>query len=97
MKSALSGHSQIEKTKGLKTNCSLMKVKSIVECSTWRILQHFWPALSHNRFWKAIISLFLSGHLRQVLLYSMFFVAIGYIHATGDMNFKQMPQYMFIT
>ena len=29
----LSGHSKIDKTKVLKTNCSLMKVKSIAECS----------------------------------------------------------------
>ena len=28
------------------TNGSLMKVKSIAECSHWSILQYFWPALS---------------------------------------------------
>ena len=28
------------------TNGSLMKVESIAECSTWSILQYFWPALS---------------------------------------------------
>ena len=30
------------------TNGSLMKVKSIAECSHWSILQYFWPALSDS-------------------------------------------------
>ena len=42
----LSGHSKMDKTKVLKTNGSLMKVESIAECSTWSILQYFWPALN---------------------------------------------------
>ena len=33
VKSVLSGHSKIDKTKVLKTNGSLMKVESIAECS----------------------------------------------------------------
>ena len=33
-------------TKILMTNGSLMKVKSIAECSPWSILQYFWPALA---------------------------------------------------
>ena len=33
VKPVLSGHSKIDKTKVLKTNGSLMKVESIVECS----------------------------------------------------------------
>ena len=33
VKPVLSGHSKIDKTKGLKTNGILMKVKSIAECS----------------------------------------------------------------
>ena len=50
-------------------NGSLMKVKSIAECSR-SILQYFWPALSDNslvletNFW----CVFLSGGLRQILL-----------------------------
>ena len=40
-----------------------MKVESIAECSPWSILQYFWPAFSDN--WS-----FLSGRLRQVLLYN---------------------------
>ena len=39
VKPVLSGHSKIDKTKVLKTNGSLMKVKSIAECSLWSILQ----------------------------------------------------------
>ena len=38
------------------TNDSLMKVKSIAECSPWSILQYFWLALSDNwslnQFWS---------------------------------------------
>ena len=35
-------------------NCSLMKVKSIAECSKWSILQYFWSALNDNWSWKPI-------------------------------------------
>ena len=41
VKPALSGHSKKDKTKILMTNGSLMKVKSIAECSPWSILQCF--------------------------------------------------------
>ena len=41
-----------------------MKVKRIAECSPWSILQSFWTALRDN--WSS----FLSGLLRQVLLYN---------------------------
>ena len=40
-KACLSGHSEIDKTKILMENGSLMKVKSIAECSHWSILQYF--------------------------------------------------------
>ena len=53
-----------DKTKILIINGSLMKVESIAECSPWSILQYFWPALSDN--WSS----FLSGRLRQVLMYN---------------------------
>ena len=42
----------------------LMKVESIAECSPW-----LRPALSDNRSWKPILAFFLSGRLRQILLY----------------------------
>ena len=35
------GHSNIDKTKNLMTNGSLMKVQSIAEGSLWSILQYF--------------------------------------------------------
>ena len=41
VKPVLSGHLKIDKTKVLMENGSLMKVKSIVECSYWSILQSF--------------------------------------------------------
>ena len=58
----------MDKTKVLMENGSLMKVKSIAECSPWSILQYFWPALSDNWYWKSIFGALLSGCLRQVLL-----------------------------
>ena len=50
-------------------NGSLMKVESIAECSKGSILQYFLPSFSENRSWKPILVFFLSGRLRQVLLY----------------------------
>ena len=70
VKPVLSGHSKIDKTNILMINGSLMKVKSIAECSPWSILQYFWPALSDSWSWKLIYGLFESGCFRQVLLYS---------------------------
>ena len=61
--------SNIEKTKVLMTNGSLMKVESIAECSPWNILQYFWFVLSNNWSWKPNFGLFESGCFRQVLLY----------------------------
>ena len=43
---------KIDKTKSLVANGSLMKVESIAECSPWRILQYFLPALKDNWSWK---------------------------------------------
>ena len=39
-------------------NGSLIKVKSIAECSKGSILQYFWPALSNNWSWKKFSLLF---------------------------------------
>ena len=69
VKPVLSSHSKKDKTKVLIANGSLMKVESIAECSPWSILQYFWPSLSDNRSWKPILVYFLSGRLRQVVLY----------------------------
>ena len=52
-----SGHSKIDKTKGLKTDGSLLKVESIAECSKGSILQYFPPSLSYR---LSLRSLFLS-------------------------------------
>ena len=48
VKPVLSGHSKIDNIKIFMTNGSLMKVKSIAECSPWSILQYFRPSLSDN-------------------------------------------------
>ena len=73
----LSGHLKIDKTKVVMENDSLMEVKSIAECSSWSILQYFWPALSDNWYWKPFFVFFLSGGLTQVLLYIFCMVPIG--------------------
>ena len=69
VKPVLSGHSKMDKTKVLKTNGSLMKVERTAECS----LGAFCNAFDLH---KVIIGLenqylvfFLSGRLRQVVLY----------------------------
>ena len=66
VKPVLSGHSKIDKTKVLKTNGSLMKVECIAECSLGAFCNTF-------DLHEAIIGLgnqFLSGRLRQVVLYT---------------------------
>ena len=47
---------------------NLIRVESIAECSSWSILQYFWPALSDNWSWKQILGLNESGIFTQVLL-----------------------------
>ena len=63
VKPVLSGHSK------KKTNYRLMQVKSITECSKGSILQSFRPSLSYHLLLRSLFCLFLSGRLRQVLLY----------------------------
>ena len=46
-----------------------MQVKSIAECSKRSILQYFGPSLSYQLSLRSLFGLFLSGCLRQVLLY----------------------------
>ena len=79
VKHVLSIQSKIDKTKVLRTNGSLMKVKSIAECSPWSILQYFWPALRDDQSWKPILVFFLSDRLRQVLQYVNFKFYLNYI------------------
>ena len=63
VKPVLSGHSK------KKTNYHLMQVKSIAECSNGSILQSFWPSLSYHLLLRSLFCLFLSGCLRNILLY----------------------------
>ena len=56
----------------LNTNNRLMQVKSIAECSKGSILQYVWPSLSYGLSLRFLFFLFLSGRLRQVLLYIAF-------------------------
>ena len=46
-----------------------MQVKSIAECSMGSILQYFRPSLINYLPLRPLFCLFLSGRLRQVLLY----------------------------
>ena len=78
----LNGTSKKYKTKILMTNGSLMKVKSIAECSKGSILQYFLPALRDNWSRKPIFGLFESGSLTQVLLYMIFSILV--IHCSSE-------------
>ena len=48
-----------------------MQVKSIADCSKGSILQYFLPEIKHHFPLQPLFCLLLSGHLRQVLLYSI--------------------------
>ena len=76
----LSGHSKRTEKMVFNTNHRLMQVKSIAECSKGSILQYFRPSLSNHFPLRPFICLFLSGRLRQVLLYAveteLFYVAV---------------------
>ena len=70
VKPVFSSHSKIDKTKVLKTNCSLMKVKSIAECSFGAFCNTFDLHLAIIGLENQFLIFFLSGRLRQVLLYA---------------------------
>ena len=96
VKTVLSGHSKMDKTKISMTNGSLMKVKSIAECSPWSNLQYFWPALSYNWSWKQIFGLFFRvavlewfyciQHLRNTYSFIATIVLILYFQSNDILN-----------
>ena len=51
-----------------------MQVKSVAECSKGSILQYFWASLSYHLLLRPLFCVFLSGCLRQVLLYINFII-----------------------
>ena len=59
-----------------------MQVKSIAECSKESILQYFQSSLSYHLSLRSLFCLFLSGRLRQVLLYLYLFQ--GNFFVTGQ-------------
>ena len=69
VKPDLNSHSNEDKKLVFKTDYYLMQVISIAECSN---REHsaifFFPALSDNQSLGPLFSIFLNGHLRQVLL-----------------------------
>ena len=69
VKPVLSSHSKKTKKLVFKTEYCLMLVKSIAECSKGSILQYFRPSLGYHLPLRQLFCLFLSGRLRQVLLY----------------------------
>ena len=72
LKLIISGHSKRRPKMVFKTDYSLMWVNSIAECSKGSILQYFRTALSYHLSLRSLFCLFLSGLLRQVLLYYLF-------------------------
>ena len=74
VKPVLSGHSkEDQKWFSMLSDYPLMHVKSIAECSKGSILQYFRPSLSYHLSLISLFCLFLSGRLRQVLLYGLVF------------------------
>ena len=71
VKPVLSGHSKRRPKIVLKMDYCLMQVKRIAKCSKGSILQYFRPALSYHLPLRSLFCFFLSGHLRQVLLYQI--------------------------
>ena len=71
MRVVLNGHFQKDQNLVSKTNYRLMQVKSIAESSKGSILQYFRPALSYYLSLRSLFCLFLSGRLRQNLLYAI--------------------------
>ena len=69
VKPVLSGHSERTPKLVFNTDNRLMHVNSIAECSKGSILQYFRPSLSYHFPLRPLFCLFLSGRLRQVLLY----------------------------
>ena len=69
VKPVLSCHSKKDQKLVFMTDYGLMQVKSIAECSKGSILQYFGPSLSYHLSLRSLFCLFLSGRLRQVLLY----------------------------
>ena len=69
VKPVLRGHSKRRPKLVFKTDHRLMQVKSIEECSKGSILQYLRPSLSYHLSLISWFCLFLSGRLRQVLLY----------------------------
>ena len=69
VKPALNSHSIRRQKLVFKTHNRLMQVKSVAECSKGSILQYFRPSLSNHLSLRPLVCLFLSGRLRQVLLY----------------------------
>ena len=69
-KPVLSGHSKTDQKLVFKTDYSLMQVKSITECSK-TILQYFRSSLSYHLSLRHLFCLFLSGRLRQALLWPL--------------------------
>ena len=62
-------HSKRRQKIVFKTDYHLMQVKSIAEYFKGSILQYFRPSLSYHWPLRPLFCLFLSGRLRQVLLY----------------------------
>ena len=74
VKPVLSSHSKIDKTEVLKTNGSLMKVKSIAECSLGAFCNIFDRHQAIIGLENHFLVFFLSGCLRQALLYKITFL-----------------------
>ena len=69
VKPVLNGHSIIRTKIGLQNRLSLNAVQAYCKMLQESILQYFRPSLSYHLSLRLLFCLFLSGRLRQVLLY----------------------------
>ena len=69
VKPVLSGHSKRTPKIGFRYRLSLNASQKYCRMLLWSILQYFRPSLSYYILFRPLFCLFLSGRLRQVLLY----------------------------
>ena len=84
VKPVLSDHSKKGPKLVFNTDYPLMQDKSIAECSKGSTLQYLRSSLSYHLSLRSLFCLFLSGRLRQVLLYHDNFKIISIIILRGN-------------
>ena len=107
VKTVLSGHSKRRPKLFFKTNCHLMQIKSIAECSKGSILDYFQPSSSYHLplfMIFLVISIFhqkpifvnIIAHFRSLLKENTVTCYIQYINILKVTDFSAFPCLLFI-